>query len=93
MNFPRIARLARIALILTGSALLTACAAGKYDKFGYSTVEKNGRLYVFPTNSQAHQQFNRTGEMGKSVTRIGAGPDGKTIIGPDDDTLNAYLGS
>jgi len=86
-------RLARLAFVLTVAAMLSACASSAHDKFGYSTIEKDGRLYVFPSNSQAHQQFKRTHDMGKSVTRVGAGPNGMTIIGPDDETLDAYLKS
>lgn len=84
-------RYARLALPLIAIILLAGCSSGQYDKFGYSAIEKDGRLYVFPSNSQAHQQYKRTGDMGKSVTRVGGGPGGMTIIGPDDETLDAYL--
>ncbi len=89
---PSISRLVAV-LSLAAAALLAGCAGdSKYGKFGYSTVEKDGRLYVFPMNSAEYQAFTNTGEMGKSVTRVGAGPNGMTIVGPDAATIDRYLG-
>ncbi len=83
----------RLFVALFVSALaLGGCAGGsKYDKFGYSTVEKDGRLYVFPSNSAEYQMFTKTGDMGKSVTMIGKGPDGMTIIAPDKRIIDSYM--
>ena len=79
--------------VLFSALALAGCASGKYDKFGYSTVEKDGRLYVFPSNSAEYQVFSKTGEMGKSVTLVGKGPDGMTIIAPDKKVIDSYMGN
>lgn len=82
-----------LASLAVAAALLCGCSGdSRYSKFGYSTAEKDGRLYVFPYNSGEYQNFTKTGEMGKSVTRIGAGPNGMTIIGTDGAVIDGYLG-
>jgi len=82
-----------LASLAVAFVVLSGCSGdSRYSKFGYSTAEKDGRLYVFPLNSAEYQNFTKTGEMGKSVTRIGAGPNGMTIIGPDASVIDSYLG-
>lgn len=82
-----------VAVLLSAIAIVGCAAGSKYDKFGYSTVEKDGRLYVFPSNSAEYQLFTKTGEMGKSVTLVGKGPDGMTIIAPDKKVIDSYMGN
>ena len=82
-----------LASLAVACVLLPGCTGdAKYSKFGYSTAEKDGRLYVFPFNSGDYQTFSKTGEMAKSVTKIGAGPNGMTVVGPDAAVIDAYLG-
>ena len=78
------------ALVL-GSALLGGCASGPYDAAGYTTVEKDGRILVFIPRSGAHQEFNKSGEMGKAVTRVAAGPGRKTIVAQDGVQVDTYI--
>lgn len=82
-----------VAVLLSAIAIVGCAGGSKYDKFGYSTVEKDGRLYVFPSNSAEYQLFTKTGEMGKSVTLVGKGPDGMTIIAPDKKVIDSYMGN
>ncbi|MEX2214384.1 MAG: hypothetical protein WD768_09670 [Phycisphaeraceae bacterium] len=81
------------ALAITAASLLGGCSSGpKYAKTGYVVEEKEGRLWVFAEGSKELAEYQSTGDMAKRITRIGAGPEGKTIIGPDAETIDGYLG-
>lgn len=80
-----------LAALALGSTLLGGCASGPYDAAGYATVEKDGRILVFVPRSGAHQEYNKSGEMGKSVTRIAAGPGRKTIVAADGVNVDKYI--
>lgn len=56
----------------------------------YQEVEKDGRVYVFNT-LEGLQRFQQTGEMGKSITLIGVGPKGETVVGENETALDLYL--
>ena len=79
------------AVMLSGVAMVGGCASSPYSAAGYTAVEKDGRLYVFVPGSAEHQRFGKTGELGKSVTRVGAGPKKMTIIAEEQVNLEAYL--
>jgi hypothetical protein len=82
-----------ISLISLGGCASTGSttASRSYDAAGYVTAEKDGRLYVFIPNSPDHMRFKRTGDMGKSVTRIGAGPNNMTVVAEQGVNLDKYL--
>jgi hypothetical protein len=63
----------------------------KYGRAGFAVSEDDGRLWVFRDGSKELEEFRKGGEPAKRVTRIGAGPDGRTVMGPDAETLDAYL--
>jgi len=79
------------AFLVAATLTLGACASSGYDAAGYNAIEKNGRLYLFVPGSGAEQSFKRTGEMAKSVTRIGKGPNGMTIIADPEVNIDKYL--
>jgi hypothetical protein len=80
------------AFLVTATLTLGGCAASSgYDAAGYDVIEKGGRLYVFLPGSGAEQVFKRTGEMAKSVTRIGKGPNGMTLVAEPDVDLDKYI--
>lgn len=60
-------------------------------KDGFVTKVVDKRLWVFRAGTPELGEFEKTGELAKQVTRIGAGPNGMTIKGPDGDTIDAYL--
>ncbi len=64
---------------------------GPYSKPGFVTFVKDGRLWVFRAGSKELQDYKKDGEPAKQVTRVGEGPEGMTLKGPDTETLNAYL--
>ncbi|MHC4876447.1 MAG: hypothetical protein ACYTGL_08105 [Planctomycetota bacterium] len=58
---------------------------------GFDTFIVDGRLWVLQPGSDAYAEFLKSGEPGKSVTRVGAGPNGMTIRSGDSETIDAYL--
>jgi hypothetical protein len=73
-----------------GGATGAASAAG-LDKPGFYTKVHDGRLLVARAGSKAAQELAAANELRVSVTRIGAGPNGMTVIAPDGETIDAYL--
>ena len=69
------------------AATLPPC---EYDKPGYCTQVKDGRLWVFRKYSREIPGFLKNGEPTISVSRIGAGPNHMTLRAPDLDTLREY---
>lgn len=68
-----------------------ALAESPYDKPGFYTEVKDGRLWIFQEGSKELEQFKAHGEPAVNVSRIGEGPDGMTLKGPSQDVLAAYL--
>ena len=77
------------------SAVLSLSAAfadvTSYARPGFYTEVKDGRLLVFWDGSEDLKAFKKDGELAKSVSRIGAGPDGMTIKAPDAATIARTL--
>jgi hypothetical protein len=67
-------------------------ASLKYGKPGFAVFMEDGRLWIFRDGSEDLRGFLTVGEPAKRITRIGAGPDGKTVMAPDGETLDAFLG-
>jgi hypothetical protein len=63
----------------------SAFAQGMYFK----EIEKDGRIYVFNIQANA-ERFEKTGEMGISITMPGSGPNGETVIGDSEKALQLY---
>ncbi|MEK7297543.1 MAG: hypothetical protein AAB069_06540 [Planctomycetota bacterium] len=55
----------------------------------YQAVEKDGRLYVF-TSPTCKANFEKTGEMGKSITKIGYGTNNETVVFDSDEAVVEY---
>jgi hypothetical protein len=68
------------------SASATAQVVGLY----YQEVTRDGRIYVFNT-FERYQAFQKTGEMGTSITLIGRGPNGETVIGENETAIDLFL--
>jgi len=56
----------------------------------YQEVEKDGRVYLF-TTPETLAQWKATGEIGKSITPIGRGANGETIVAENETALDLYL--
>jgi hypothetical protein len=85
VRFARVTLVAVVAacVALTASPLL---AQGLY----YKEVPKDGRIYVFNTAANA-DRFEKSGEMGVGITRLGAGPNGETVIGDNERALQLFF--
>ncbi|HJX29791.1 MAG TPA: alkaline phosphatase family protein [Thermoanaerobaculia bacterium] len=56
----------------------------------YREVEKEGRIYVFALR-RVLESWEISGEIGaQATTRIGAGPNGETLIFDSDDAISLY---
>ncbi len=56
----------------------------------YQEVEHDGRVYVFNT-PEVYKEFQASGEMGKSITLIGRGVDGKTVVAENETAASLYF--
>lgn len=74
-----------------GETLDGYIATARYGRPGFATYLIDGRIWVFRRGSEALEQFETVGEPAKRITRVGVGPDEKSVIGPDAETLDAYL--
>lgn len=77
--------------LLAATLSAAALAASPYDKPGFYTEVKDGRLWVFQEGSKELQQFQAHGEPTVNVSRIGEGPEGMTLKGPSQEVISAYL--
>ena len=74
-----------------GSALaqdvpVVATGGGLYFK----EIAKDGRIYVFNSAAEA-DRFDKTGEVGRAITKIGVGPNGETVVGDSETALELYF--
>jgi len=77
------------ALLLAGlTASLTGPSASAQGMF-YKEEAKDGRIYVFNQMSE-YAAWMKTGEMGKSISRVGEGPNGETLVFDTEDAINFY---
>ncbi len=55
-------------------AVLVGARSADAQGFYYKEIAKDGRIYVFNIAEEA-DRFEKTGEMGRGVTRPGVGPE------------------
>ena len=89
-----------LAAALVVAAALAGCAApaekneapeaDPWAGTGFSVWDAEGRWVVFREGSKDLGEFRKSGELAKSVTRVGAGPGGRTVKAPDAETLDAF---
>lgn len=65
-------------------------SSSSYDRPGFTVMDQDGRLLVFCNEDPELANFKKHGDLVKSVTRIGAGPGGRTVRAPDAETIEAY---
>jgi hypothetical protein len=86
--------------LVAGAVLLSlAAAAGSWAQVAYSAntvttlyykeIVKDSRIYVF-SNGQNAEAFQKSGEVGKGITRLGYGPGGETVVFDSEDAINLY---
>jgi len=84
-----------LTLLGADTDVMRAYAVGmKYVLPGYAVIgAKEGRLWVFRDGSADHKEFLEKGEPAKRVTLIAAGPEGRTLLGSDQDDMQDYADS
>jgi len=82
----RVAVLAAVAAAIVAAGAAPAMAQGFY----YKEILKDGRIYVFNVAANA-ERFEKSGEMGVGITKLGAGPNGETVIGDNERALQLYF--
>lgn len=73
------------ALLVTALAAPTS-AQGLY----YKEIRKDDRIYVFNVAANA-ERFEKSGEAGVGITRLGAGPNGETVVGDNERALQLFF--
>ncbi len=56
----------------------------------YKEIEKEGRIYVFNT-PEVLKDWELSGEMGKSITLVGRGPNGETVVAENETAADLYF--
>jgi len=77
------------ALCLIALVGATAASAQIMGLF-YQEIEKDGRVYAF-NSSEGFARFKETGELGSSVTLIGRGEGGKTLVAENETAADLYF--
>jgi len=78
--------------LLTAGALLLglAVAASSWAQgMYYKEILKDGRYYVFNDAKKA-DAFEKSGETGTGLTRMGAGPNGETVFADSETALELF---
>ncbi|MGH9868307.1 MAG: porin [Candidatus Polarisedimenticolia bacterium] len=76
--------------LLAGVAVLWLAGGGVLAQGAFYVEElKDGRIYVFNLMS-VYDEWKKTGEMGKSITRVGAGPNGETLVFDSEEAIHLY---
>jgi hypothetical protein len=83
----RCRKLAFVAVLLAVGVLASspAWAQGTF----YREVEKDGRIYVF-NNPAMFSAYEKSGEMGVSITKLGYGPNGETMVFDSVEAIHLY---
>lgn len=84
---PMLRRLTGIAL--AGILLLAGTAHAQVNLLWYKEVAKDGRIYVF-NDPNEFKAWEGSGELGKSITKIGYGPNGETMVFDNENALDLY---
>jgi phosphate-selective porin OprO/OprP len=71
-------------MIILGAPLVQA------QGFYYKEIHKDGRIYVFNIAEEA-DRFEKSGEMGRGITRPGAGPNGETVVADSERALQLFF--
>ncbi len=74
------------ALLLGMAIAASSWAQGMY----YKEIAKDGRIYVFNDAKKA-DAFEKGGETGTGLTRIGAGPNGETVFADSETALELFF--
>lgn len=79
------------ARILCAALMLMAVATSAIAQgFYYKEIRKDDRIYVF-NNADEAERFEKTEELGRAITKLGAGPNGETVVGDSERALQLFF--
>lgn len=76
-------------IALAGLLLLAGTASAQVNLLWYKEIPKDGRIYVF-NDPNEFKAWEGSGELGKSITKIGYGPNGETMVFDNEVALDLY---
>lgn len=76
--------------ILAVAAMLSLGTAARAQNVFYREEARDGRIFVFAQMAEYDRWLHSNGEMGKSISRIGFGPNGETVVFDSEDAINLY---
>jgi len=76
-------------MALCANVQITASASDASKESAYQEVEKEGRLYVFASPARK-ADFEKSGELGKGIIKIGYGRKGETVVFDSEDAVIEY---
>jgi len=82
----RALRASGMALLVSLAGAAIASAQGYY----YKEIRREDRIYVFNIAEEA-ERFEKSGEMGRGITRPGAGPNGETVVADSEKALQLFF--
>src|SRR6185295_18403772 len=74
------------AFVLGLAVAASSWAQGMY----YKEIKKDDRFYVFNDAKRA-EAFEKGGDMGTAITRVGAGPNGETVVADTETALELFF--
>ncbi len=77
-----------LGLLLTLAALAVPATA-QVNLLWYKEIAHDGRIYVFNTPT-AYTNFLESREMGASITKLGYGPEGETVVFENETAIDLY---
>ena len=86
MSFRNLWRLVAAALVVL---VVAPAALGQVNLLWYKEVTHEGRVYVF-NDPHVYKDWQGSKEMGKSITRIGYGPNGETVVFDGEAAFDLY---
>ncbi len=78
-----------IGLALAGLLLLAGAAHAQVNLLWYKEIARDDRIYVF-NDPNEFKAWEGSGELGKSITKIGYGPGGETVVFDNENALDLY---
>ncbi len=67
-----------------------AYTANTIQSLYYKEMVKEGRIYVFNSAARA-ESFEKSGEFGTGISRIGVGPNGETVMAENETALELFF--
>lgn len=65
------------------------CSCRDAEGISCPAVEKGGRLYIFASRGR-RADFEKTGELGTGIIKVGYGVNGETVVFDSDKAVKEY---